>query len=384
MKLLLVLANFLFFFIVACSEQNFSSISKPSRAEAPIIDTNEDQQKIESTDIGNGFQEPQEPISSDKFFLACLSTEVDRHACKLGVNDFVDGEIKDISWSVSNDAGKCTLNDLGYPNGTNLSISFTSSQECSEWKVNVSVTLANEQTGTLTFDSTEKKSPDMAGNNPAEGQDSGNANESNPISQNMPETELETSEEVVEVIPLASLLMDVEGGINGGHFDVDAYSCEEEASGGKGKKGGDCLIEHVHEYDIEADRNGIDLLNPRISSDDIGIDTDEDFCILALNTEYSQEAVIKLNNRIFKASSLPAVWDASCEKYNLEGDNGLPELTAFELSFPVEVISIPNGIKLSNPGAAQGDENRGGTLLIRIVKANTGELIKELSVYHHQ
>lgn len=185
--------------------------------------------------------------------------------------------------------------------------------------------------------------------------------------------------EDVELIGTESLLHDVEGGIANGHFDVDAYSCN-------GEDGLCFLLKHVHEYDVKAKRNGIDLLNPSLFADDLGFsEKGVDFCIFVQNAEFSKEAVIRINENIFKATELDGSWSASspCTAFRLDASS-TNKLEAFELSFPVDVVDIPNGIMQSEPKTAQADPvDRAGSLIIRYVEASTGDVLKEINVYNH-
>ena len=176
-------------------------------------------------------------------------------------------------------------------------------------------------------------------------------------------------------VPVESLLQSFDDGISNGHFDVDAYSCE-----GTEKS---CLIKHVHEYDKKAKKNGMNLLNPSEYPDELGFkQKGVDFCLVVLNAEFSQAAVLKINEQFYKVGDLKSTWSAECDSFRL--DDGAPnKLDSLELSFPVDVVNMPNGIKKSEPKLAQGDANRGGSLIIRFVNAGTGAFIKEISVYNH-
>ncbi|MFK7827664.1 MAG: hypothetical protein AB8G05_26195 [Oligoflexales bacterium] len=177
-------------------------------------------------------------------------------------------------------------------------------------------------------------------------------------------------------VPAESLLQNVEGGISNGHFDVDAYSCE-----GTDKS---CLIKHVHEYDVKAGKNGINLLNPSQFPTELGFSQEGmDFCLLVLNAEFSQAAVIKINQKTHKVGDMKATWSTGCESFRLDS-TASNNLEALELSFPVDVVNIPNGIKQSEPKLAQEDVNRGGSLIVRYVNPATGAFIKEISIYNHQ
>ena len=385
MKLLFVLINLSLVFLISCSDQNFSTISQTAQSHPTGSDAAvENRNKIESTDIGNGMKPDEGSFDSGQFNLTCQRGSQDRYGCMLAVNSFVGVQITGISWEVRDDNGSCTVNELGYTNGTNLSISFVSSPECAEWIVDVNLTLANGQTGVVTFDSEE-----LSGDAETGGSDDGeqNSGETDADGESPDESVAEGEHKNSGMIALDSLLMDIDGGIAGGHFDVDAYDCldagiitddeEEDDSGKKSKGKGDegCLVEHVDEYDIEAKRNGINLKKPKVSESKLKLDTSEDFCILAINANLSQEAIVKLNRDIFKVTSLSDSWEPNCPTYNMQ------DLTSLEISFPVNVLSIENGIKRSISDVAQTDLARDQTLLIRFVNSSTGEFIKEYSIY---
>ena len=186
----------------------------------------------------------------------------------------------------------------------------------------------------------------------------------------------DSSSKTPSEVPVESLLRDVPGGIENGHFDVDSFSCEGT--------GNSCHIEHVHQYDVDAGRNGIDLLNPREKTSDLGFaQTGIDFCILVKNAESSKEAIIKINNKVYMATDLNADWSAGCESFRLD-EGSLNKLDSFELSFPVNVLDIPNGLMQGSPKVVKDSADREGTLIIRYVDASDGSFLKELSIYSHQ
>ena len=152
-----IVQNLFFIFMISCSDHNLSSISQTAQSHPGGSDgTKENQQKIESTDIGNGQQPGEGSIGPGKFNLTCESGAQNRYSCMLAESNgfMAPTNVKDVQWSVRN----CEIEGLGYASGTNLKVVFTTA-DCSEWTVDVQLTFEDGQTNTLTFNQAEVMAP---------------------------------------------------------------------------------------------------------------------------------------------------------------------------------------------------------------------------------
>lgn len=378
MNLLLILNTLLFTLLLSCSDQHFSSITHTAHSDSRETQRNtENQNKIESTDIGNGAQEPEEMIGSGRFQLACMPVNADQYSCKVSVNSFVDGEVRDIDWQVN-----CPVNEIGHANGSSFEVLLTLSPECSDdWELNVALVLANGQ------------STDLVLNGEA-------ISDASPTAEVLGESTVDTpapeAGELGDMIPMDNLLRDIDGGIDLS-FDLETldYDCDDKGKGkdkdkekSREKEVDDCS-EYVENYDDKAGRNGVDLLNPspKLADHDVEIESIkislvDDFCIVVVNALYSADAHIYLNNNIAKASELPSEYVKDCQKYNLQQNDTATHLTRLQLSFPVGVDPASGGI------AQFGDEDEeekyadDRRLIIRLVDPEKGEALKDIAVFH--
>ncbi|NRA45209.1 MAG: hypothetical protein HRU09_09670 [Oligoflexales bacterium] len=198
-------------------------------------------------------------------------------------------------------------------------------------------------------------------------------------------------------VPPELLLRDIPGGLEDGDFDVDAYSCEgkeieKDADKDKDKskdkdkdkgKGDKCLLKSVNKYDDEVNKNGVDLLNPADSPEEIAFSqTGVDFCVIVLNASLSKEAIVKINELTFRAVDLNAEWAPGCTSFRL--DEGSPnKLNTLQISFPSNVMLIPGGLAQAEPKDVEESLDRAGSLTIRFVNASDGTFLKEVSLYNH-
>ncbi|MCZ6668366.1 MAG: PilC/PilY family type IV pilus protein, partial [Gammaproteobacteria bacterium] len=187
---------------------------------------------------------------------------------------------------------------------------------------------------------------------------------------------------------------DCEGGIGGGHMDVDT-DAGAFASGidGDATLGGKTMG-HVHEYDDKVDRTYVDYLDidplgggKLFNVDEIGIDDDEDFIILVANADLSPGSELTIGSRKINVVEYQrsihralAQWDGNGELKDEDGNKLILDLDELQdddgtLRSTFDSLAIINGGLhptitgcVNKTSSITNGRWRNGALVIQLVK----------------
>ncbi len=182
--------------------------------------------------------------------------------------------------------------------------------------------------------------------------------------------------------PSASKPLTQEGGIPGGHFDLDTATQTYAFNMGT-------TVRHVHEYDDKYNVTGVDffnLIDKEFVEPAEAVSPDQTFKIIVANAQLSPGARIAINDQAYSVAD----WQKRTQSgdlpiFSLGGAAGTQKLQSLALTFdpqkPISSQLIPTVtdlVRKNVPGP--GQSYRAGALTIQIIDANQGQIDPALGV----
>lgn len=190
------------------------------------------------------------------------------------------------------------------------------------------------------------------------------------------ELESEPLEEVVLEIPHEGVIQ-VEGGIEQGHFDLDTFDFEGYR------------LKHVHEYDDKYNTNGYIFWGESNGSsvqdeNQFYLQQGQEFYVRVLNFEANKDALITINNEQIRYD------DASSHSldYTTLASYSADSLFYLAVSFPLDALNR-DGIRGTEPKkvehneAGPGGSYRNGALTVQLIDVDSESVLVEGSLYWH-
>lgn len=173
------------------------------------------------------------------------------------------------------------------------------------------------------------------------------------------------------------LRRDIEGGVPGGHFDLDTSLMNYPFNQGK-------TDHHVHEYDDKFKTNGVDffdMIDDKFTAVP-QVDGSKTFYIIVGNATLSPGAKIVVNGKSYSAADW--VKQQMQTKFSISGSNGT-KLTALKVTFDAktdiskQLVGTETKLVVSNTADANG-AYRNGALTLQFLDVDKVELDNKLGV----